>query len=422
MSRVIITPSALRGTLRLPPSKSDAHRAVICAGLAEGISHISPVSLSDDIAATCDCMRALGTRITRNGDILTVEGRGGITPEHAVMDCRESGSTLRFLLPVAASGGINSLFTGAGRLPDRPIKDYLDLLAAHGAQYGSPALPLTLSGRLKPGVYELPGNVSSQMISGLMFALPMLGGDSEIRLINPLESAGYVNMTAAALRSFGIRIHAAKNGYFIPGGQRYIPRDYKVEADWSQAAFFYCAAALSGDITLTGLNPESVQGDRLVNSLFRDFGAALSENSGFRIKSAPLSGITVDASQIPDMVPALAVTAAFADGVTRIHSAGRLRLKESDRIAAVCAGLRALGVKTEETADSITVYGGVNPAGDAVIDGCGDHRIVMAFSAAACGLSVPITITDAESVNKSYPGFFDDFKKLGGNCHVINDR
>lgn len=238
MSNVVITPAALNGAITVPPSKSAVHRAVLCAAMAKGMSKIRGVDFSNDIKATISCVRALGADIQAEGDTLTIDGTRLFSQKQAELNCGESGSTLRFLIPIAAAGAVTACFTGCGRLPQRPIGIYLDCLAEKGVSMQTEGgLPLTVSGALCSGVYSLPGNVSSQFVTGLLLALPLLGGDSEIRLTSPLESAGYIDMTIETMAQFDVQVQKTGASYFIKGGQRYIPRDITCEGDWSQAAF-----------------------------------------------------------------------------------------------------------------------------------------------------------------------------------------
>lgn len=339
----------------------------------------------------------------------------------AQIDCGESGSTLRFLIPIAAALGISATFTGRGKLPERPLKVYLDLLPQHGVSCQSQGgLPLTIAGRLTPGAYALPGNVSSQFITGLLFALPLLAGDSTLTLTSPLESAGYVELTLSILKEYGIKTERIENGWRIPGGQTYRPRDYTVEGDWSQAAFFLAGAALNGELALWGLNRDSQQGDRAIADLLEQFGARLFwKDRALYAQRSELHGIEIDAAQIPDLVPILAVTAAFATGHTRIFHAERLRLKESDRLAAMQQGLSRLGAKVQITPDGLVICGSPTLSGGKIC-GYNDHRIVMSFAIAALRTCQSITVSDAESVRKSYPNFWEDYRKLGGNANVLN--
>ena len=423
MSLAVISPSVIRGTLTPPPSKSAAHRLLIAAALA-GEGRVRGLSLSADMEATLRAVRGLGVSVRLDGDAACfAPAPPSSSPSPLPVDCGESGSTLRFLIPLYAARGIPAVFTGHGRLPERPLGVYADCLPPHGVTLSAASgLPLTVTGRLTGGDFALPGDVSSQVITGLLFALPLCREDSRIRLTTPLESAGYVDMTLQVLRQAGIRVEPLEDGWFIPGSQTYRPLDTAVESDWSQAAFLLAAGALGGEVTLTGLNPASAQGDREALSLFRRFGAAVEEAPGRIVcRKAPLHGIDIDAAQIPDLVPVLAVTAALADGVTHITGAARLRLKESDRLAAVADGIRRLGGRVEEGPDSLTITGVSRLAGGRA-EGYNDHRIVMALSMAALGCEAPVTVTDAQSVAKSWPAFFEDYRAIGGTAHVIDHR
>ena len=423
MSLAVISPSVIRGTLTPPPSKSAAHRLLIAAALA-GEGRVRGLSLSADMEATLRAVRGLGVSVRLDGDAACfAPAPPSSSPSPLPVDCGESGSTLRFLIPLYAARGIPAVFTGHGRLPERPLGVYADCLPPHGVTLSAASgLPLTVTGRLTGGDFALPGDVSSRFITGLLFALPLCREDSRIRLTTPLESAGYVDMTLQVLRQAGIRVEPLEDGWFIPGSQTYRPLDTAVESDWSQAAFLLAAGALGGEVTLTGLNPASAQGDREALSLFRRFGAAVEEAPGRIVcRKAPLHGIDIDAAQIPDLVPVLAVTAALADGVTHITGAARLRLKESDRLAAVADGIRRLGGRVEESPDSLTISGVSRLAGGRA-EGYNDHRIVMALSMAALGCEAPVTVTDAQSVAKSWPAFFEDYRAIGGTAHVIDHR
>lgn len=406
MSSVKIFPSVLNGEIAVPPSKSAAHRAVICSALANGENVFSTnEELSDDIKATISAVKFLKEY---NGQEIQI-------------DCGESGSTLRFLIPIAAAKGISVEFTGHGRLPKRPIGVYLDCLPNHGVKCVTKGgLPLKIKGQLTSGKFILPGNVSSQFITGLMLALPLLKGDSEIILSSPLESAGYVDMTTEIMKDFGVIIKKAQNGWYINGKQEYCKADFKVERDWSQASFFIAAGALGGKIKLSGLNKNSCQGDRAAEDLFRSFGADIKwENSVLNISRNRLNGINIDASQIPDLVPILAVTAALSKGRTCIFNAERLRIKESDRLFAMADGLNKLGGKVKETKDGL-IIDGVEKLHAGKVCGYNDHRIVMALSVAALNAGGCVEITDAESINKSYPNFFKDYNILGGKADVVS--
>lgn len=415
MSAITLSPSTLSGQVTVPPSKSDVHRAIICAALAKGESVISPVELSKDIKATIGCAKALGAEITIDGKTVTIDGSNFLNVKAAKLDCCESGSTMRFFIPVAAAGGVEAEFVGQGKLPQRPIGIYLDCLPQKGVECATQGgLPLKIKGKLQSGEYRLPGNISSQFITGLLFALPVLDGDSKIVLTSPLESSGYVDMTLKAMKSFGINVEVEEQAYIIKGNQSYKPCRYTCEGDWSQAAFFMAAGALGGDIKINGLNLNSPQGDRECAEIFKRFGAdvELNEDSVI-VKPGKLHGIEIDARQIPDLVPALAVTAAFADGETVISGAERLRIKECDRIEAVCCGINSLGGNAAETHDGLIINGNSTLSGGKC-KGYNDHRIVMSMSIAALRCENETTITDRESINKSYPDYFEDYEMLGG--------
>lgn len=398
---VVITPSPLSGAVRVPASKSAAHRLLFAAALADGPTRISISALNRDIEATAACLRALGAGIEAEGDALKVSPIADV-PAEVTLDCGESGSTLRFLLPVAAALGARATFTGHGRLPQRPNAPLVGALRAHGAVIDNDLLPMAVCGHLTGGLWTLPGDVSSQYVTGLLFALPLLEGDSAIRLTTPLASAAYVDMTLQALRQFDINVEATADGWRVPGRQRYrTPGEAAVEGDWSAAAFWLAANGLGASIDVMGLDPGSVQGDRAVASL--------------------LGQATIDATHVPDLVPALAVAAASRPMRTIVTGAARLRLKESDRLQSVADMLAALGHGVNVTPDGLIIDGGPpKPCETAIrtVDGANDHRIVMAAAVAAAYADRPVRVTGAQAVEKSYPDFFRDFEALGGNAHV----
>lgn len=411
-----ITPHRLCGSVRIPPSKSAAHRNLICAALSKGESVISPFCTSVDIKATAAALRALGAEITESE--IGYKTKMGETPEKAEIDFFESGSTARFLMPIAAALGIDATMTGRGRLPERPMKVLCDLLREHGVEVSADNLPITISGKMTAGVFALPGNISSQYITGIMLAAPLMEGETEIILTTPLQSVGYIDMTISTMARFGITVETTEKGWRIPAGQSYKPCDTVTEGDWSTAAFFMSAAAIGGDIRISGLDFASRQGDMAALDVFAAFGADITlEDNVLHIKKGDLRGITVNAADIPDMVPAIAATAAFASGKTVIKNAERLRIKESDRIKTTVAALHALGVEAAETADGMEIYGGGTKGGK--VDGANDHRIVMAFSVAAAYAEGESIVTDAEASSKSYPEFFESFNRLEGIANEI---
>ena len=411
MGKVRIKNSKFFGTVSMPPSKSAAHRAIICAALARGKSTIFPVDFSNDIKATTECMKFLGADIEFDGEKLTVDGTNVFKKKNVVLDCGESGSTLRFLIPVCAAGGVNAVFLGHGKLPERPIGIYLECLPEKNVECRTKGgLPLEISGQLKSGIYEIAGNVSSQFITGLLLALPLLDSDSEIILTTELQSSSYIDMTTDIMHQFGVDVERTERGWRISGNQSYKPQSFKVEGDWSQAAFFMTAAA--------NLDANSHQGDKECMEIYKKFGASIKESKkSIIIEKNKLSGIEINAGNIPDMVPALAVTAALAEGVTVIKGAERLRIKECDRLAAMADGLSRLGADIKETNDGFVITG-VKSLHGGEVEGYNDHRVVMSLAVAGAFANGDVVISDMESINKSYPKFFEDYRKLGGIADV----
>jgi 3-phosphoshikimate 1-carboxyvinyltransferase len=417
---VTVYPSKLNGNFTAPPSKSSAHRACIAAALAHGSSVIENVDLSSDITVTVKACEALGCRINIRpfGRYNTLIIDGGMkTADGADIFCADSGSTLRFMIPVVCTLDGKKTFSGSGRLPHRPIDEYLKIFDKQGIRYEKPNdrnLPLTVEGRFSGGEYVIDGGVSSQYITGLLFALPLLDGDSKITVTGNLESKGYVDMTLGTLRRFGVDIGISGNSYIIKGKQHYKPRQIAVESDYSQAAFMIAGAAINGDITINGLDPASLQPDRAMIGIMRRMGADIEQQgNALLVKRSSLNGIEVDVSQCPDLVPPIAAAAAFAQGTTRIAGASRLRVKESDRLHTLAINLKNIGITAEEYPDSLVIYGGTPRGGE--IDSFGDHRIPMAFSIIALG-SEAVKIKGAECVSKSWPSFFEDLKALGGKA------
>ena len=386
-----ITPQKLSGAVTPPASKSMAHRAVLAMALADRQGTLSNLSDSQDIQATKRCVEAL--KAPRSDG------------ELPYLDCGESGSTLRFVIPIALALAGGGVFTGRGRLMERPQGPYFDMFDEQGIFYEQKDGVLTIQGTLTPGVYRLPGNVSSQFVTGLLYALPLLTGDSTIKITTPLESSGYVDMTLDMLEKFGISVENQNYEIFrVPGNQTYQARDIAVESDWSQAGFWYAANFLDNRVSIQGLDPSSTQGDRMVASLYW--------------KLAKPGDVDIDVSGCPDLLPPLAVMAAIRQGTTCFVNAARLRIKESDRLATVHHLLTALGGQAEEGPDSLTVHG-VSAFTGGTVDGANDHRIVMAAAIAASRANAPVTILGAEAVNKSYPSFWDDYKRLGGVFDVL---
>lgn len=405
-----IQPKPLSGAVTPPPSKSMAHRLLLAAALAEGISTVEHVAFSQDIEATLRCMEALGCRWERlEEDRVRVTGIGGKAPARSGLprfDCGESGSTLRFLIPIALAVAGGGIFTGRGRLMERPQKPYFDLFDEKGIAYTLENGVLTIQGQLTPGQFRLPGNVSSQFFTGLLFALPLLDGPSTIVPTTNIESWDYILMTMDALMGAGVVVTEPQEdrNFFHITPFAYTPFDRAVEADWSQAGFWYAAAFLDNGVQPAGLNPASAQGDKVVSELYW--------------KLARPGDVDIDVSGCPDLLPPLAVMASIRQGATRFVNAARLRIKESDRLSTTAALLNALGGQAEEGPDSLTVHG-MSAFTGGTVDGANDHRIVMAAAIAATRSTAPVTILGAEAVRKSYPSFWEEYKRLGGVFDVL---
>lgn len=423
MSDVKFSPFVPNGTVNVPPSKSDVHRAIICAAMANGVSRISPVALSNDIKATIGCIKALGADAVLENNVLTVDGTNMYKNKTALLDCGESGSTLRFFIPIAAVGNINATFVGKGKLPQRPIGIFTEALPKAGTVCKTEGgLPLEIKGQLKSGIFEIPGNVSSQFITGLLLALPILEGDSEIVLTSPLESVGYIAMTIRTMKQFGVNIQATEKGWHIKGGQSYKTCDYTTDGDWSQAAFFMVLGAVSGKVTIKGVAKDSTQGDKKCAEILAEFGAKVTQRDNeVTVEKGDLKAITIDASQIPDLVPVLSVCAAFAEGTTKIINAERLRIKECDRLKATAELLNNLGGKVKELSDGLEITG-VSSLKGGNVNGYNDHRIVMSAAVCAARSDEDITATFAMSINKSYPDFYIDYNSIGGKANVLDLR
>ena len=400
--RVTITPGPLRGSLRAIPSKSQAHRLLICAALADRPTVLDCSALNQDIAATAACLNALGAGVEyRCGQFRVTPIRRPVSG--AELDCGESGSTLRFLLPVVCALGAEGRFLLRGRLPERPLSPLWEELEQHGAVLGRPARDaVSFSGQLRSGEYRIPGDISSQYVSGLLFALPLLEGESTLIPVNRLESAGYIEMTKRAQALFGLRWSGDRAGEtwrLLSDRQYRSPGTAEVEGDWSGAAFWLAADALSpGSVKLTGLDPAAPQGDRAAAELIP------------RIRAG---GAVVDCGNVPDLVPPLAAVAASTPRETRFVNAARLRLKESDRLKSVAGLINALGGEALEGPDSLTVRGKAVLRGGTV-DSCRDHRIAMAAAVLAIACRERVTVLGAEAVEKSYPAFWADYRRLGG--------
>ena len=428
MADLKVYPSKLEGSIKVPPSKSMAHRAIICAGLSDGKSKIDNIDYSDDIIATIEGMKALGANIIKKGDSLEVEGIYSSSlnrNEERIIDCNESGSTLRFLVPISLLIPGKSKFIGRGNLGKRPLKTYYEIFDKQGIKYSyeNEKLNLDVEGNLKGGEFYVEGNVSSQFITGLLFTLPLLKEDSKIVITTEMESKGYIDLTLSAMKEFGIDI--INNDYrefIIKGNQKYTSRDYRVEGDYSQGAFFLCANALGNDIEVKDLSLKSLQGDKEVVDILERMGVEfINSENGIRSKvKNEINSTIIDGSQCPDIIPVLAATAALAKGRTEIINASRLRIKECDRLAAVNSELSKLGVNVVENEDGLIIDGIDSLDGGIEVWSHKDHRIAMTLAIIATRCKNPIIIKDYECIAKSYPNFFEDYKMLGGKVDEWN--
>ena len=439
-----ITPKTLSGTVTPPPSKSQAHRLAIAAVLADGGSTVRNVAMSQDVEATLRCLTALGGRWRETAPgVLEITGTGGrrTGADLPLLDCGESGSTLRFFIPIALAAAGGGVFTGRGRLMERPQGPYFDLFREKGIFFEQRDGVLTVRGRLTPGEYRLAGNVSSQFFTGLLFALPLLERDSVLIPTTRLESVGYINMTREAMALAGVRTQWREgNTLFIPGNQRYRPIEAAVEADWSQAAFWYAAQGLGNAVTIAGLNPKSIQGDRVMASFAEMLrgeplhggvtapiwgpASAAPARPDRQIPAWPgwstpcVGSVSLPLTHCPDLAPPLAAWGALLNGDLYLKDAGRLRIKESDRLATITAALRALGADVTEEPERLIIIGKPSLPGGTV-DCAGDHRIAMMAAIAATGCTGPVTLLGAECVKKSYPDFWEVYQSLGGEIHVL---
>lgn len=413
--KIKIYPSKCSGEIKIPSSKSMGHRAIICASLANGKSIISNLDYSDDILATIDGMRKLGANIQCEKDRLIIEGIENFDSlKDKIIDCNESGSTLRFFIPIFSLTGDKISFTGRNRLLKRPQKIYEEIFKEQNLYYFQDEDKIEIKGKLKAKEYFIDGNISSQFISGLLFTLPLLEENSIININPPFESASYIDLTMEVLKEFGITINKVTPLKFeIQGGQKYIAKDYKVEGDFSQLAFFAVLGALNNDLKCIGVKHNSKQGDKAIIDILKKSGVKIEEiEEGYLIHKGKIKDCEIDLGDCPDLGPILNVLAMYGEGEFKIFNAGRLRLKESDRISAMEEELKKIGVEIKTTEDEIKILGKRNYLGDIEFFGHKDHRIVMSLAIAGTMLDKPIIIDGAEAVEKSYPKFFQDLESL----------
>lgn len=412
---ITIYPGTSRGAVTVPPSKSLAHRAIICAALAQGVSRIENISYSQDILATIHALAHLGAIITCEEQAVVVQGGISQIPLTGPVHCNESGSTLRFMIPLFGLKEEKTTFTGDGRLLQRPQKVYQDIFQHQGLFYEQSPEHIIIQGKLKPGNFIIPGNISSQFISGLLFALPLLEADSVITILPPFESQSYLKLTLDLLCKYVIEI-IQKNEltFHIQGNQAYQPCDYRVEGDYSQAAFWNVLSAVNHPICCNGLSTVSKQGDKVILEILQQCGAEIiREETGIFVQGKTLCGGDIDLADCPDLGPILMVLALFCKGETRIYHAARLRYKESDRIAAMEQELQKIGAMVTSTEDEIFITPRETYMAGGIIEAHGDHRIAMAMAVAATKCQNPVTIAHGEVVEKSYPNFWKHLENLG---------
>ena len=421
--KVTVSASKIQGEVKAIASKSVAHRYLIAAALSDKKVFITCHSVSEDILATAECLKAMGAEIerTEHGFWITPIDKRNIDDSVKQLPCNESGSTIRFLIPVVAALGIKGEFLRKGSLVSRPLKPLDEELEKKNSKLTDKENGIVaVEGKLIPGSFTMPGNVSSQYITGLLFALPLLESDSEIHIIGELQSEDYVKITLDTLKAFQIRAEYRDNCFYIPGKQGYtVTGEQTVEGDWSNAAFFMTGAAIGkSEVTYENLNPLSLQGDKAVVNILKNMGAKVSNKGNtYVIKGDNLTATDIDAKPIPDLVPILALAAAVAEGKTIIYNAERLRIKESDRLKTVYETLHALGADVEEKESELVIHGKKKLKGGCV-SSFNDHRIAMMAAIAAIVCDEEVTILKAEAVNKSYPGFYKDLEMLGANVRI----
>ncbi len=402
--RAVFKPSFAKGAVAAPPSKSMGHRMLLCAGLSGGPCTVTGIAPSQDMMATLDCLSAIGVDYDWQEDRITLRGGDVFSSPKEVVSCRESGSTLRFFVPLFLLGRQKVTLTGSSRLMERPMGVYQQMCRERTLLYGQEGDKLYLRGPLQPGLYQIPGDVSSQFVSGLLFALPLLEAGSVISLIPPVASRPYIEMTRQAQKLFGVEsVWTDENTLRVFGGQRYEARDAVVEGDWSNAAFLDGFSLLGGDVTVTGLIENSLQGDKIYKEYYK-----MLQNG------CP----TLDIEQCPDLGPVLMALAAAGQGAI-LTGTRRLRIKESDRGAAMAAELLKMGVRCVVEDNTITVPGGQLKAPAEVLSGHNDHRVVMALSLLLS--RVGGEIREAQAVSKSFPDFFDRIRALGIEVETYED-
>ncbi|XMB71576.1 3-phosphoshikimate 1-carboxyvinyltransferase [Mycoplasmatota bacterium WC30] len=411
--RVEVYPSKVDGTIVPPPSKSVLHRSIISAALSKGTSLISNIIYSEDVLATINAFKSIGVSIIEGQNTLIITSSGiGEYDGDLTINCNESGSTMRFLIPVL-SNNKNVYFKGKSSLINRPMTIYESIFKDQKLEYQKTATAIRTKGRLSPGTFKIPGDVSSQFISGLLFILPTLNGDSTIEVEGNLESANYIEMTIATLKKFGVTILKAKNIFKIKGNQHFTPANIEVETDFSQLAFYAVLGIINNNVQITNINYNSLQPDKKIIEIIESMGGEVSkETNSITFKKSFTIGKTIDVSQCPDIAPILGILAAHSKGQTNIINAKRLIIKESNRLLSTYLILKKFGVQVTMDHDSLSITGTDNLKGN-IFDSFNDHRIAMSLSIAATIADSKVTINNAEAVNKSYPDFYKDLQSLG---------
>lgn len=418
-STVTLLPSTINGTVDVPPSKSMSHRALICASLSKGKSVIKNVLLSADITATMLALEHLGAKFEVNQSTITVTGVKKIKYDGENVNCNESGSTIRFLIPIFSLSNKKVTFTGEQSLFSRPFEIYEKIFDEDDNYFSNSKDSIVVNGSVKSRDYYIDGNVSSQFFSGLLFTLPLLKEDSTLYYNGTLESKSYIDLTIEILDYFGIDIQEIENGYFIPGSQTYKETDYNVEGDYSQSAFHLVAGVIGGHLQANNLSQESNQGDKKIIEIIKDMkGKVIYTENGFITEKTQTIGIPIDISDCPDLAPIVALLGSLSKGTTTITNISRLRLKESDRVESTVSTLSALGADIISTDNDIIIHGKSMLKGGVILDSYNDHRIAMMISIAAIRCEQEITLLRPLAINKSYPGFFDDYKKIGGKFSI----
>ncbi len=416
---ITFSKSYLKGEVDAPSSKSYTHRAIIAASLARGKSKITNITYSDDIYATIKAVEAFGAKVEIHPTYCYVNGTKKIKRIQDPIHCNESGSTLRFMIPILSLSNKKFTITGKPSLMKRPLTVYEDIFSQEGMHFTLDNNILELKGSLTSKVYEIDGSISSQFLTGLMFALPLLDGDSTIKIINHLESKSYINITIDLLEEFGIVIKEINEGYFIKGNQMYHAKDYAVEGDYSQAAFFLVAGQINGAIKINNLDHNSPQGDKVVTDIIKDMkGRIIYSEEGLISEKTTTQGTVIDISDCPDLGPILCLLASVSRGVTKVVNIERLRLKESDRVHSTVTTLQKLGANIEVIDQEIIIQGLPNLIGGVTVDSHNDHRIAMMVAIASLISENSIDLTNPYAINKSYPDFYKDYQKLGGKISI----